>query len=362
MCLVLFSRRSRWPDAMSEDLLTPDDGAPSAEQAITDLALALQQDACARFSDVDDSRKTARIPILRFLSRAREEEDEVQQQQQQQQPAQAEPEPPQLECDICIDNRLAIRNTLLLRHYSSVDPRVRQLAYIVKHWSKRRDINNPAARTLSSYGFVLILIHVLQQLPVPLLPPLQALPPQWDGVTLPEEGAIDECPLVLVPGSDQKQFNTYFYGDPHSPHFSAPQQQREATAKLQRFAARNTDSLGSLLLHFFWTLAFGFDWRRHVVAVRDLQLVAKETKASEDSWKLHQRMAIEDPFETGYDVAHVVRDREFKLLRREFVRAYAVLKGCAAVPDVDIANADATALIDLLCTPRQPAPLPSSST
>ena len=290
--LVFFKHGAKWPDALSEE----GGYGPNPQEAVADLARLMAENG---FQNIDDSRKTARIPVLQFRNPALE-----------------------LDCDICIDNRLAIRNTLLLRTYSLVDIRVRELAYIIKRWSKRRNINNPAERTLSSYGYILLLIHYLQSTQVPVLPALQSLPGSWDGSTLYSDNLNTHRQMVLVASQDGKQHDTYFYGDPHSSSFSSNHSQL-----LSNFATKNTDSVGQLLLGFFWTYGLSFDWRRNVIGIRDNETVLKETKANEDSWKLHQRMAIEDPFETGYDVAHVVRDKEFQLIRSEFVRAYALLSG-----------------------------------
>ncbi|GBG24452.1 PolyA RNA polymerase cid13 [Hondaea fermentalgiana] len=346
ICLVLMPSGARWPDAFFDDTPSEQLGAPPATKAVEDLAATLSENG---FEDVDDSRKSARIPILQFRHG-----------------------PMELECDICVDNRLAVRNTLLLRTYSLIDPRVRQLAYVVKTWAKRRKINNPAERTLSSYGYILMVIHYLQQLETPLLPPLQALPPTWagepiktsldgsndadagmDGDDLDEDGnGASDLPVVLVQSnSEGAQQDTYFFADPQSAYFSTPADMSTAMKRLSAFAARNKDSLADLLVGFFWTMALKFDWRRHVIGVRDAHLVTKESKASEDSWKLHQRMAIEDPFETSYDVAHVVRDREFRLIREEFVRAYALL--AAASPRQEADSLDD--VIALLCTPSESA-------
>lgn len=317
ICLVLMRSGSRWPDALFDE--TPSEllGAPPASKAVEDLAMTLAENG---FEDIDDSRKSARIPILQFRHG-----------------------PLELECDICVDNRLAIRNTLLLRTYSLIDPRMRQLAYVVKTWAKKRKINNPAERTLSSYGYILLVIHYLQHLDQPMLPPLQALPPTWAGDRISSQESDDpaeDLPVVLVQSNNEgAQQNTYFYADPQSSYFASKERMAQAMEKLSAFAKTNTDSLAELMIGFFWTMAFHFDWRRHVIGIRDAHLVTKESKASEDSWKLHQRMAIEDPFETSYDVAHVVRDREFRIIREEFVRAYAVLT---------TASADQN-LIELLC-------------
>ena len=46
-------------------------------------------------------------------------------------------------CDVCINNYLAVVNTRLLRDYTAVDKRLRPLVYAVKHWAKRRGVNEP---------------------------------------------------------------------------------------------------------------------------------------------------------------------------------------------------------------------------
>ncbi len=43
-----------------------------------------------------------------------------------------------LECDISMENRLAMRNTAMLKAYSTIDDRVRVLGYMVKKFAKVR--------------------------------------------------------------------------------------------------------------------------------------------------------------------------------------------------------------------------------
>lgn len=62
-------------------------------------------------NDIDKSRLHARIPVIRF-------EDPI----------------TKLQCDLCFNNILPIRNTLLLKTYSFIDPRVRVLGIIIKKW------------------------------------------------------------------------------------------------------------------------------------------------------------------------------------------------------------------------------------
>lgn len=51
-------------------------------------------------------------------------------------------------------------------------------AFTVKVWSKRRKINSPYKGTLSSYGYVLLVIYFLVHVKnPPVLPNLQQMPP-----------------------------------------------------------------------------------------------------------------------------------------------------------------------------------------
>lgn len=57
-----------------------------------------------------------------------------------------------LSCDICVNNLLAVVNTKLLKDYAQIDERLRQLAFIVKHWARSRRVNETYQGTLSSYA------------------------------------------------------------------------------------------------------------------------------------------------------------------------------------------------------------------
>lgn len=47
-----------------------------------------------------------------------------------------------LACDMNVNNALALDNTRMIKTYVEIDPRVRPLAMIVKHWTKRRIVND----------------------------------------------------------------------------------------------------------------------------------------------------------------------------------------------------------------------------
>ena len=79
-----------------------------------------------------------------------------------------------IQCDINFFNPLGLHNTMLLRCYALCDPRVTPMVLFVKAWAKRRRINSSYSGTLSSYGFVLMVLHYLVNIArPPVLPNLQ---------------------------------------------------------------------------------------------------------------------------------------------------------------------------------------------
>ncbi|KAK3353490.1 hypothetical protein B0T25DRAFT_212988 [Lasiosphaeria hispida] len=166
-----------------------------------------------------------------------------------------------VQCDINFSAHLALQNTLLLRCYSHCDPRVRPLVLFVKHWAKTRRINSPYRGTLSSYGYVLMMLHYLVNIAQPFVcPNLQLLVSHQPEPNLTPE-QIEET--VVCKGRDIQ-----FWRD---------------EAEIQRLARENAlnqnrDSIGHLLRGFFEYYAQnnqmstvqcrGFDWGRDVLSLR----------------------------------------------------------------------------------------------
>jgi DNA polymerase sigma len=332
-------------------------------------------------------RDTARVPIVLFAD-----------------PATG------LDCDVSTHNPLALRNTALLRAYAKVDGRVRGLAYVVKRWAKARGVNSPSDGTLSSYGYVLAVLayrtwvesrasalveasssvlltssrrpsrrhrrHVppryLQAVPrPPILPSLQRLDADWPG---PKDPRRPPPARERHPFDDSRDVCLAF----HEPN-------EASLPELRAIAARNTQSLGELLAGFFRHYAWRFDYRASVVSPRTACALPKANKAELDCWPMSPMLAIEDPFETHYDVgaarklrpdsprrlvleafalastrvegppqvAHVLKYPKFQLLRKEFMRASALVDKAAA------GDADPEKLLAAICEPLpEPEPEP----
>lgn len=62
-----------------------------------------------------------------------------------------------LACDMNVNNTLALENTRMVKTYVEIDERVRPLAMMIKHWTKRRILNDagmfPPPWSLFSFFF-----------------------------------------------------------------------------------------------------------------------------------------------------------------------------------------------------------------
>ncbi|XP_020589752.1 UTP:RNA uridylyltransferase 1 isoform X2 [Phalaenopsis equestris] len=197
-----------------------------------------------------------------------------------------------ISCDICVNNLLAVVNTKLLKDYAQIDQRLRQLAFVVKHWAKSRRVNETYQGTLSSYAYVLMCIHFLQTRKPAILPCLQ--------------GMEATC-RVIVEDTECAFF--------------------DKVEKLKNFGARNKESIAQLLWAFFHFWAYWHDYTNDVISVRTGRIISKQEK----DWTRRigndrHLICIEDPFQVSHDLGRVVDKFSIKILREEFERAADILQ------------------------------------
>ncbi|SCV73090.1 BQ2448_7015 [Microbotryum intermedium] len=242
-------------------------------------------------------------------------------------------------CDIGFENRLALENTRLLLTYAMIDPRLRTIVLFPRHpsltvnasavkvWTKRRKINNPYRGTLSSYGYVLLVIHFLTHVKSPpVLPNLQRLPP----------------PRSI--SAEERQFqghDVYFFDD------------LESLPRVWQTA--NVETVGELLIDFFRYYAKDFMYHHHVLSFRsEYGILTKEAKGWNTDVEydpdvivrdLH-KLCIEDPFQLNYNVARTVTKDGLYTIRGEFMRAYRIIAPSRATDRI-------TAVINDLCEERE---------
>ena len=240
-----------------------------------------------------------------------------------------------IQCDINFSNHLALHNSHLLKCYASCDPRVRQMVLFVKAWSKKRKINTPYHGTLSSYGYVLMVLHYLINVAIPpVVPNLQTLP-----LMLQDEMSATEVSL--------EGYNIQFFRNEE---------------KILDLAHRgqltfNQESLGSLLRGFFRYFAQqgygspsgGFAWSQDTLSLRTIGgIISKQTKGwtgaktetidlsgpGSQTKEIRQRylFAIEDPFEINHNIARTVVHNGIVAIRDEFRRAHTLIQNAGVIP------------------------------
>ncbi|KAL4870381.1 hypothetical protein BDV12DRAFT_184557 [Aspergillus spectabilis] len=194
-----------------------------------------------------------------------------------------------LACDMNVNNTLALENTRMVRTYVEIDERVRPLAMIVKHWTKRRILNDAGlGGTLSSYTWICLIINFLQTRQPPILPSLQARPHKK---RLTADG--------LVCSFDDNLNSLVGYG------------------------SENKQSLGELFFQFFRYYGHELDYEKYVISVREGRLVSKEDKG----WHLLQnnRLCVEEPFNTIRNLGNTADDTSFRGVHMELRRAFKAL-------------------------------------
>jgi terminal uridylyltransferase len=273
-----------------------------------------------------------------------------------------------IQCDINFSARLALHNTRLLRCYSLTDSRVKPMILFVKHWAKLRAINNPYRGSLSSYGYVLMVLHYLVNIAEPFVcPNLQHLRRELPSTLSPAE---------ITARTTCNGCDVQFWCN-----------EKEITNLAERgMLNHNRESLGALLRGFFEYFANtgqlstggrGFDWGREVLSLRarggillkqekgwvgartvmettteaaptltldtanngcaDVSKMSNTTQTTqypkkaiikEEVKEIRYRylFCIEDPFELDHNVARTVTHKGICSIRDELRRAWRIIK------------------------------------
>ncbi|CAN9500836.1 unnamed protein product [Ophioblennius macclurei] len=173
-----------------------------------------------------------------------------------------------LEGDVSLYNTLAQHNTRMLATYAALDPRVQLLGYTMKVFAKRCDIGDASRGSLSSYAYILMVLYFLQQRSPPVIPVLQEI---FDG---------EAAPQRTVDG-----WNAFFYDD-------LPKLRVRGAS-----AAANSESVGELWLGLLRFYTEDFDFKEHVVSIRQ----HRRLTTFEKQWT-SKCIAIEDPFDLNHNL------------------------------------------------------------
>ncbi|CAZ79497.1 unnamed protein product [Tuber melanosporum] len=195
----------------------------------------------------------------------------------------------QVACDMNVNSTLALDNTKMIKTYVEIDERVRPLAMIIKHWTKKRVLNDAAGGgTLSSYTWICMILNFLQTRDPPILPALHQRPhkkrPPINGVDISFDDDIET---------------------------------------LKGFGHNNKETLGELLFAFFKKYGHELDYEKRVISVRHGKLLSKEEK----NWQYLQnnRLCVEEPFNFTRNLGNTADDSSVRGLHLEFRRAHKIL-------------------------------------
>ncbi|CAE7517325.1 TUT7 [Symbiodinium microadriaticum] len=191
-----------------------------------------------------------------------------------------------LEVDLSCHNTLPLQNTKLLKAYSTLDDRVKELVILVKLWAKDRGVCGASRSHLSSYALTLMAIYFMQVHPKISLP---MLPPQA------------------------------FKDDSHV----------DVGAKVE--AARSSWScnlsLGQFVLRFFNFYSLEFSWGSEVVSVRlPNRLDASENHLVKLKGRNFRRLHVEDPVDETRNLNCVLGDAQEIELQRALAETYSRLQ------------------------------------
>lgn len=223
-------------------------------------------------------------------------------------------------CDLNTNNLLGIENSLLVRAYCNVDPRVRPFLYSIKHWAKRRCINDPSGdRTPSSYTYVLTALWFLQQRTPPILPNLQRLAQ----IEI-REGRMERKMLWHRIKDRWIECDASFVSEVRIVSGAAAAEDKVEGGMangLPVWTQTNTESIGALLYAFFEHFANHFDFEHQVVSLRTGVALFKRDKGWEAG-----AFCVEDPFIIERNVAAGCPPDRITCVREEIARAERVLR------------------------------------
>ncbi|XP_028405404.1 speckle targeted PIP5K1A-regulated poly(A) polymerase-like [Dendronephthya gigantea] len=196
-----------------------------------------------------------------------------------------------LSCDLSINNRLALRNTELIKSYVALDDRIRPLAITLKNWGAAKRLTGSGGRQISNYCLVLMLLHFLQRTRPPVIPVLQ-LPPEDGAMVIDDASATgsSHSEEMLIDGWDCSFMST------------------------AKESSQNRDSLGTLLKGLFDYYGT-FDYENDAITIQNgvdqrvLKVGIKESlpqsAVNATLFKL-SAVCVQDPLELSHNLTQHV--------------------------------------------------------
>ncbi|XP_022106166.1 poly(A) RNA polymerase, mitochondrial-like [Acanthaster planci] len=172
-----------------------------------------------------------------------------------------------LSCDLTADNSIALKSSELLYVFSQLDPRVRPLVFVIRHWARHHGITNRVpGYWITNFPLTLLVVFFLQTRPQPVVPSFDYL-----------RSLADESDSTIIDGTD-----CTIPGD---------------LSKVE--PSKNTQSTAELLQEFF-TFCTTFDFESKSLSVRSGQSSPKPDRFSP--------LYMENPFQTQLNMCRNVSE------------------------------------------------------
>ncbi|KAG0235220.1 hypothetical protein BGW42_005684 [Actinomortierella wolfii] len=244
-----------------------------------------------------------------------------------------------LHCDLCLNQHLAIQNSLLIGTYVKLDPRVRRMVYGIKKMAKHYWIGGARTNHISNYAYTLWIISFLQMQNPPVLPKLQPSPlPPTSSTDASSSSPLAEAPIGdhglanvnghTIPRVFIEGYDCTFDGD-WKRYVQTPPNASTSTAQSPNRAISNTASAGELLLSFLEHFGYEHDYIQHDIHTRTASIEPRSLGPSKRLGKLPSpRLRIFDPFVLDRDLGAGARIKGAMRIRTAFqTAANAILEG-----------------------------------
>lgn len=185
----------------------------------------------------------------------------------------------------------------LLSTYCAMDQKhmkLKLLVAIVKRWSQKQGIGDAWTGGLNSYGWSLLVIQFLQMRDKPVLPCLHKHNKQGKGKF--------------------KMTQLRMFRDLHRKN------------KFQKMSEQNEETLGELLVSFFYTYGFLFNSKNQCVSIRCGRFVGGMFKCMDTFKSQRRNFLIEDPFEPWNNVGRSITPAGTKDIISKCKQTYNKLK------------------------------------
>ena len=251
-----------------------------------------------------------------------------------------------INCDLSIGNTTGVFKSAVLGEVLRIDPRVRELAMLVKKWARANEVNDPSNGTFNSYCLTLLVVAFAQSRQPPLLPPFRELFPRLRDAI----GGKATCGEDLSP-----------------PLLSRVEEFRMlAQAWAERHAGKNQETLAELFLGFLVSLSSLANKARRAKK-RKAYSGASNRRPSASPWEggfvdlsweryalVNHHFFVRDPFEDQDNCARTLKTEDWAFVVQLLSETAARIDSFLRLP-VDEMNVEWQALLGFVFKTRPQA-------